>query len=53
MQLGEKEIEIVLKCLDGIRSTICYEKQELNNLDKTCGDGDCGDTLGRLITGKF
>ncbi|KAI5709625.1 hypothetical protein M8J75_001736 [Diaphorina citri] len=51
VQLGEKEIEIVLKCLDGIRSTICYEKQELNNLDKTCGDGDCGDTLGRLITG--
>lgn len=51
VQLGEKEIKIVQKCLDCIRSTICSAQRELNNLDKTCGDGDCGDTLDRLMTG--
>lgn len=40
-------------CLENVCAAIIEKEMYLNELDRGCGDGDCGSTLKRLADGKI
>lgn len=40
------------KVLEKICSTLLEKQEELNSLDRACGDGDCGNTHAQAARGK-
>ena len=43
----------VQKCVAGVCSTLIAKEEELNELDRGSGDGDCGSTLKAGMTGEM
>ena len=40
------------KCVAGVCSALIAKEEELNELDRGSGDGDCGSTLKAGMTGE-
>uniref|UniRef100_A0A8D9FGS0 Triokinase/FMN cyclase n=1 Tax=Cacopsylla melanoneura TaxID=428564 RepID=A0A8D9FGS0_9HEMI len=43
--------DLVVQCIRVAAVSVSSQEDELNRLDQTCGDGDCGSTLKRLAHG--
>lgn len=44
---------LIKLCLQNACKSIIEKETYLNELDRTCGDGDCGTTLKRFAMGMF
>ncbi|KAG7201942.1 hypothetical protein KM043_004647 [Ampulex compressa] len=51
LQMTEREQLLFVLCLKSASAAIIKEETRLNELDRGCGDGDCGTTLRRLAEG--
>lgn len=52
LSLGIREQHLTKLCLESACAAIVKQEAHLNELDRGCGDGDCGSTLKRLADGK-
>ena len=43
---------LLRKCVAGVCSALIAKEEELNELDRGSGDGDCGSTLKAGVTGE-
>ncbi|XP_015111947.1 uncharacterized protein LOC107037741 isoform X2 [Diachasma alloeum] len=50
-QLGNEATRILKECLRNACEAIAKNEEKLNNLDRGCGDGDCGSTHKTLADG--
>ncbi|XP_063993832.1 triokinase/FMN cyclase-like [Diachasmimorpha longicaudata] len=50
-QLGNEATKILRECLRNACQAITKNEEKLNNLDRGCGDGDCGSTHRKLAEG--
>lgn len=51
-KLNDQQINIFKKSLINACTAIIHNEETLNNLDRGCGDGDCGSTHKLLANGK-
>jgi len=51
ISLNEREQRVMKLCLKNACMAMIEEEARLNELDRGCGDGDCGSTLRRLADG--
>ncbi|XP_014236373.1 triokinase/FMN cyclase-like [Trichogramma pretiosum] len=49
--LNKKQTELMKICLNKACGEIIHEERTINDLDRACGDNDCGSTLKRLANG--
>jgi len=48
ISLNAREQDLIKLCLENACTAIIEKESHLNELDRGCGDGDCGSTLKRL-----
>lgn len=53
ISLNIQEQHLTKLCLESVCAAIIEKEAYLNELDRGCGDGDCGSTLKRLADGKY
>ncbi|XP_076246316.1 triokinase/FMN cyclase [Calliopsis andreniformis] len=53
LQINSQQQDILKQCLEKACKSIIEKEDVINNLDRGCGDGDCGTTLKRLADDIF
>lgn len=51
ISLNERDQRLIETCLRNVCTVIIGTEEQINKLDRGCGDGDCGSTLKRFAEG--